>query len=108
MPVVRLDAQIQWIARPSTTSNRWIGQCAPMNLVMEASSLDELHSLIEEAMQLLLTDLLADNELDRFLKDRGWAAFKQGAITSPSDVKFEVPWELIAKDRMGDPERRAH
>lgn len=108
MNVVKLDAKIQWFARPSTTSGRWIGVCEPMNLIMEANGLDELRSLIEESMQLLFADLLEDHELDKYLRDRGWVAHNLGGVVQASDVQFEVPWELIAKGKMGDPERRTN
>lgn len=79
-----------------------------MNLVMEADSLDELHSVIEEAMQLLLVDLLRDNELDQFLREHGWRAQDIPVQARPEDVQFSVPWELIAEGTSRDSERRPH
>jgi hypothetical protein len=101
------QAQIQWLAHRSTTSKRWIGECQPMGLIMEADSLDELHSVIDEAMQLLLLDLLRDNELDQFLREHGWRAQDVPMEARPEDVKFSVPWELIAEGTR-DSERRTH
>ena len=110
MPMVMIQiegqAQLQWQARRSTTSKRWIGVCDPLNLVVEADSLDELHSVIEEALQLLLTDLLRDNELDQFLREHGWKAVNLPAKT-PMDVQFNVPWHLIAQGNR-DSKRSAH
>jgi hypothetical protein len=102
------QAQLRWNARRSPTSTRWIGVCDAMNLVMEADSLDELHSVIDEAMQLMLVDLLRDNELDQFLREHGWQARDMPVQVRPEDVRFDVPWELIAEGNRRDPERRAH
>jgi hypothetical protein len=44
--MVRLQANLVWQAKQSETSDRWIGVCSPINLVMEAATLDELHNLI--------------------------------------------------------------
>lgn len=111
MPVVLIQiqghAQIQWRAHRSATSKRWIGVCEAMNLVTEADTLDELHSLIDETLQLLLTDLLRDNELDQFLREHGWKAVNLPAKAIPNDVEFNVPWELVAESAR-DSERRAH
>lgn len=107
---VQAQANVQWRAH-CTHSRVWIGVCDPMNLSVQASSLDELHSVINETMNLLFLDLLVDNELDRFLKDHGWkvARIPQKVAGSEEDIKFDVPWELIAdgQGRACDSERRA-
>ena len=104
---VTLQAQIQWHAKPSDTSKRWIGICEPMNLAMEADSLDELHSVINETLNLVLTDLLRENELETYLRERGWRAVNMPA-NPKQDVDFEVPWELIVAGGRRDSERRAY
>jgi hypothetical protein len=97
------QAQLEWHATVGP-SGRWIGVCKAMNLASEAESLDELYSVINETMQLMLFDLLADNELDRFLKDHGWKAMHlPHHVKNPEDIQFRVPWSLIAK---GDGPRR--
>ena len=79
-----------------------------MNLVMEADSLDELHSVIDEAMQLMLVDLLRDNELDQFLREHGWRAQGIPQQVKPEEIQFSVPWQLIAEGTRRDSERRTH
>ena len=79
-----------------------------MNLTAEAESLDELYSVIDETIQLVLVDILRDNELDRFLRDRGWRAVNLPTAPNPGEqVDFDVPWDLIAEGSRGS-ERRAH
>ena len=104
---LQLQSQLQWHARKSPSSGRWIGVCDSMNLSMEADSLDELHSLIHETLQLMFTDLLEDNELDQFLSERGWQAANLPIQHVGPAVEFDVPWELIAEGAR-DPARRAH
>ena len=79
-----------------------------MNLVVEAESLDELYSVIDEAIQLMLVDLLRDNELEQFLREHGWHARNVPLRVKPENVKFDVPWELIAEGAKNDSERRPH
>ena len=102
-----LKAQIQWRATFRDASKRWIGICDPMNLAVEADSLDELYSVIDETMHVVLLDLLLDDELDRYLQERGWQARGAPVAAKTEDIKFDVPWELIAEGAR-DPERRAH
>lgn len=71
-----------------------------MNLSMEADSLDELHSLITETLHLVLIDLLQDDELNRYLRERGWTARGMPADRRAKNVRFDVPWELIAAGAM--------
>ena len=71
---------------------------------MEADSLDELHGLIPETIHLLMVDLLEDNELDRYLRDKGWQAVGVPA-SGDGDVEFDVPWYLVVP--AGFPRRQA-
>lgn len=105
--IVRLQSQLQWRATKIPASGRWIGICDAMSLSMEADSLDELHSLINETLQLVFIDLLEDNELDQFLQERGWQAVNLPTQHDGGDIEFDVPWELIAEGAR-DPERRAN
>lgn len=103
---VIIHTNVEWRARRGATGKRWIGVCEALNLSMEADTLDELHGLIPETIHLLMTDLLEDNELDRYLRDKGWQAV--GIPTQPEgDIEFEVPWYLVAEGAR-DPQRRAH
>ncbi len=104
---IALKAQIQWRATFSDASSRWIGICDPMNLALEADSLDELYSVIDETMHIVLLDLLLDDELDRYLQERGWQVRGAPVVAKTEDITFDVPWELIAEGAR-DPERRAH
>src|ERR1700733_431333 len=93
---IKIEAKnILWQAKQSATSCRWIAVCQPMNLVMEADSIDELRSLINEAMQLLLVDLLQDNELEEYLRERGWKALPPAPVGKRDGVQFDVAWELM-------------
>ncbi len=107
--IVNIDpqAQLEWRTFRSSTSDRWIATCESMNLTTEAATLDELHSLIDETIQLVLMDLLLDDELPQYLDELGW---RDGNIPTPEpgeDVKFSVPWHMVTEGALG-PERRAH
>jgi hypothetical protein len=103
--IVTIQANVQWITFQSESSKRLIGVCDVLNLCLEADSEEELRSLIPEAMNLLMVDLLDDDELTKFLKEKGWRAIN--LPTRPvSDVQFDVPFELVAAGARSDTERR--
>ena len=96
MAVVPINVKLEWRAMRSASSSRWIGICDALNLSMEAESLDELHSLIPETIHLLMTDLFEENELDQYLRTKGWHAVN--IPTGPvGDIEFDVPWYLVAE-----------
>jgi hypothetical protein len=104
---IQLEAQIQWRAIPGAGKGVWVGICDALNLSVEATSIDELYSLIPECMHLLMVDLVVDNEFDQYLRDKGWKAVgtpREGAV---ENTEFHVPWELIAAGQNGF-ERRTH
>jgi hypothetical protein len=96
-----------WKWRRSSTSTRYIAVCDALNLCLEADSEEELKSLIPEAMHLLMIDLLADNEIDEYLREKGWQALNLPQQPE-NDVEFHVPFELIAEEARRDTARRAH
>ena len=106
MTMVTIQTNLEWRAKRSRSSNRWIGECQALNLSMEAETLDELHSLIPETIHLLMADLLGDNELDQYLREKGWQAVGVPA-RSDEDVEFNVPWYLVAEGAR-DTQRRAY
>ena len=73
MAVMRIDAQIPWqIDRAE--GERWVGICDPLDLTVESETWAELMEDIALTLDAMLRDLLANDELDRFLLDRGWTA----------------------------------
>ena len=104
---IQVEAALEWRSFQSDVSGRWVAVCAGLDLTVEAETLDELHSVIGESIQLLMIDLLEDDELDHYLRDRGWTAVNLPRGQGVRDVEFHVPWELIAEGARG-PERRAH
>jgi hypothetical protein len=94
---ITVTSRVPWRAHYSPSSHRWIGICDPMNLTMEADSLDELHSVINEAIQLMFRDLLEDKELDAYLTGMGWTAGPLPLNQPPEVIEFDLPWELIAE-----------
>jgi len=100
------QGQFVWIVHRGP-SGRWVAVCDPMKLVTEADSLDELYSVIDESMQLLLIDIFRDNELDRYLRELGWQAVNLPRSETPEEIQFDVPWELIVSNAR-DSARRAY
>ena len=92
---IRVQSEIQWIATASEAPGLWVAHCEPLGISLTAESLDEMHSLIDEASQLLFLDLFEDNELDRFLTERGWES-SIAPTDKTDDIEFLVPWNMIA------------
>lgn len=102
------QAKLQWVTlRGKSSKKRIIGVCEPMNLAVEADSLDELYGLIPETLHLMLFDLLVDNELDRFLREIGWQVQGEMPAKPTDDLRFNVPWQLVVPGEMNGRQRRA-
>lgn len=90
---INIHAIMNWQAKRSQDGG-WVGICKDLGITTEADTLDELHSLAPEAMELLFLDLLEDGELDEFLSQKGWE-YSKGAGDTPKPG-FHVPWQLLA------------
>lgn len=103
---IQVETAIEWVATRS--GKMWIAECEALGLATESESLDELHSLIPETCFALFVDLLHDNELHRFLEERGWHAVGVPDDPSLTDVEFDFPWHLIAAEKGLDTKHRPH
>lgn len=104
--VIHINANLAWRAERGARSSRWIGFCDALGISAEADSLDELHDAIPEAIDLLMTDLVEDNELDEFLEDRGWTT-SRSEVVQEGDGGVSVPWFLVTEGGYG-PSRAAY
>jgi hypothetical protein len=106
--VVTIEAKnVQWRVMRGANTRHLIAVCDALNLCLEAESETELRSLIPEAMHTLMVDLFEDNEIEQYLREKGWRALNLPARPD-GDIRFDVPWELIAEGARRDSERRAH
>lgn len=105
--IIKIQANVGWKVFRSPTSKRWLAVCDDLNICLEGDSETELRSLIPEALHLMMFDLLSDQELDQFLREKGWSA-SMIPVRPEAEIKFDVPWHIIAEGARRDSQRRAH
>ena len=105
---IKMQTTLEWTASQSASCNRWIAECEALGIAMEGDSLDEVYSLIGETCFALFRDLVADGELDQFLRARGWSAANLPTGPVDDDVEFSIPWSLVTQGNADGAERRAH
>ena len=94
--MVRIEANITWQAAHDEQSSMWIGACPALNLNALGETWIELQENASEALELLLQDLFLENELEAFLRQRGWHVTE---IPPPgSNPNFDVPFKVERKE----------
>lgn len=93
---IQVNGQIAWRVAKSA-AGRWVGVCPELGMSMEGVTLDDLFANINDAVQLLMSDLLESGELDAFLQSRGWKKELRGPQQQGGDVEFDVPIELLVR-----------
>ena len=89
MVVMHIEAEIPWrIDRADR--ERWVGISDPLGLTVESETWAELMEDIALTLDAMLNDLFSSNELDQFLRERGWTA--HGTRDSAESVRFDVPF----------------
>ena len=89
---ININAQLVWKTY-KTPSGHWVAECDAVNLSMQAETLDEMYSLIGEGLSRLFSDLIADNELDQFLKERGWKS-ETMIDKGEGGPRVRIPWDF--------------
>ena len=88
MPVVHVNAEIPCrVSRAD--ADHWVGICDALNLTVESETWAELMEDVALTLDATFRDLLAGNELDPFLQDRGWTAHVPADAEA---VRFDVPF----------------
>ena len=93
---INVKAAVVWKTM-RTEDNVWIGVCESLNLVVEGDSQSEMVEAAEQAIDLLVRDLIAEDDVDSFFRRQGWKPMKP-IPKKVSDVKFDVPFELVMQD----------
>jgi hypothetical protein len=106
---IRVDGEFRWLIYRRAPGSRWIGVCDPLSLAVEADTLDELYSVMAEGTDLLMRDLLADNEIEQYIKERGWKISGLSDAPNSDDVQIDlspIDWQFVRE--LHGIERRAH
>ncbi len=90
------EFNLDCIAFRSPSSNRWVGECEALGIVVEATDLNTLNQRFAEAICLLLTDLAETGDMDEFLEMKGWKKEEKEALSEYDPVN--IPWNLIARN----------
>ena len=94
--LVRINGNVPWNVLQGKGGN-WVAICEPLKLTLQAETFSELAEEIAITLNATLTDLMASNELPKFLQDHGWQLV--GPMPSvPQEVRFDVPFSLIAEN----------
>jgi hypothetical protein len=87
--IIRVQANVQWAVRP--VGDVWLGICEPLKLTVEAGTYGELMESISDALDAVMSDLMASDELPRFLQTHGWSLMTPLPAKTVG-VRFDVPF----------------
>ena len=80
----------------------WVGVCEPLKITVQGDTWGDLLEDFHSTLDAILKDLLATDELDKFLKDRGWQV--SGTIPPSArrdQIRFDVPFIPALMDPHG-------
>lgn len=88
--VVRINGKVECKILQGRGGN-WIAVCDSLQLTIQANTWANLMEDIGFTLDVILRDLLSSNELERFIKERGWTLV--GRIPRRhTDVCFDLPF----------------
>jgi len=103
--IVRVDGKVPCNIL-HTKGGNWVAICEPLKLTLQAETWANLMEDIAFTLDAILKDLLSSNELNKFLKDKGWKLI--GRIPRHStDMRFDLPFIPAMIDSHGS-QRQVH
>jgi hypothetical protein len=92
---VEIQANLQWGAWQDPASKAWIGECTPLGLIAEGETWSDLQEMIADITNALMTDLLREGRLPKFLEEKGWTVNSPLPKPEAEDVRFDVPLPVV-------------
>ena len=62
--VIALDAKVSWRYCQDPQSGQWVAVCDPLKITVRSESLQKLWADVQEAINLLFTDMLVEGDLE--------------------------------------------
>lgn len=95
---VEIKASLSWEVARDPETQTWIGICRDLNLNAIGDTWAEFQAGANDAIALLLTQLLRHGQLEKFLRDHGWTP----AVPLPARdarVHWDVPYQIKQRSR---------
>jgi hypothetical protein len=89
-PVIKLEGEVTWQYGWEHTTGHWFAICDPLKITLQADSLANLQTDMNEAVDALLQELLSTGALKAFLNEQGWRSLSP-IPNSARKVVFDVP-----------------
>jgi len=87
--IIRVDGKVPCNILQTKNGN-WVAICEPLKLTLQADTWANLMEDIASTLDAIFRDLLSSNELNKFLKDKGWKLL--GRIPRhTTDMRFDLP-----------------
>lgn len=99
--LVVIQANLNWRYLRGKGGN-YVAVCDPLKLTLQAETFSELVEEIGISMDSLLKDLLAENELNPFMREHGWTALTPIPAEPQDDVHFDIPYDLVRSNGQQD------
>lgn len=96
--VVEIKGNIEWECFRGKGGN-WLGVCHALGLTIQSETWVSLLDDMAQTLNAMFLDLLASQELTKFLRDRGWKSAAPIPL-KPVNLWFDVPFvpKLVARD----------
>lgn len=76
---VQIKGQVPFSVLLTKNSN-YVGICEPLKLTLQANTFSNLMEDMALTLDAIFKDLLSSNELDKFLRDKGWKKQEQTQV----------------------------
>jgi len=99
---VQTNAKVSWRYMRDPNDD-FIAVCDPLGLTVSGGTFEELLACVQDSLNLLMLDLLARNELPRFLRERGWTLITPAPTrqTRARDLRFDIPFSVTPERERG-------
>lgn len=106
--VIQVEANLAWKC-VRTSGGNYVAVCDPLRLTVQSDTWASLMEDISDTLDMVLKDLLASDQLPKFLKDQGWTLVRPlPSRAEQKNVRFDVPFSAAMNRRAHDTQANLH
>lgn len=93
--VIRIVGQISWKVSRNPKTGAYIGACDSLNVTAQGRTRSELMEMIDDILETLLTDMVAEGRLEQVARQHGWkieGELPKRDARRPQTLKFDLPF----------------
>ena len=99
--VVRIIGQTTWKVTRNLSTGVYVGECDSLNVTAQGATRAGLLRMIDDILQTLLADMVAEKRLERVAREQGWKIEGELPTSRSRSVRLRFDLPFVVPEMIG-------